>query len=142
VFLLYSWTRESIVAEDLEVSKEKWQRWIDTLDGGDDSIAARLEAAARDIQRIIDMQTSAKWGTTEPGLKAFQKAYTSYWREEQAALRAMSQNAAAFAKQVQKALELLDTNEEEAVEFLNQAARSMPAGPALKGIGQFLPSRH
>ena len=142
MFLLYSWTRESIVAEDLEVSKEKWQRWIDTLDGGDDSIAARLEAAARDIQRIIDMQTSAKWGTTEPGLKAFQKAYTSYWREEQAALRAMSQNAAAFAKQVQKALELLDTNEEEAVEFLNQAARSMPAGPALKGIGQFLPSRH
>lgn len=130
------------MAEDLEVSKEKWQRWIDTLDGGDDSIAARLEAAARDIQRIIDMQTSAKWGTTEPGLKAFQKAYTSYWREEQAALRAMSQNAAAFAKQVQKALELLDTNEEEAVEFLNQAARSMPAGPALKGIGQFLPSRH
>lgn len=142
MFLLYSWTRESIVAEDLEVTKEKWQRWIDTLAGGDDSIAARLEAAARDIQRIIDMQTPAKWGTTEPGLKAFQKAYTSYWREEQQALISMSQNAATFAKQVEKALELLDTNEEEAVEFLNQAARSMPAGPALKGIGQFLPSRH
>lgn len=130
------------MSDTLEITREKWQRWIDTLDGGDDSIAARLDGAARDIQRIIDMQTSAKWGTTEPGLKAFQKAYTSYWREEQAALRAMSQNAAAFAKQVQKALELLDTNEEEAVEFLNQAARSMPAGPALKGIGQFLPSRH
>ena len=126
----------------MEITREKWQHWIDTLTKGDDSVAARLEAAARDIQRIIDMQTSAKWGTTEPGLKAFQKVYTAYRGEEQAALRVMSENAAAFAKQVQKALELLDTNEEEAVEFLNQAARSMPAGPALKGIGQFLPSRH
>ena len=130
------------MSDTLEITREKWQRWIDTLAGSDDSIAARLDGAARDIQRIIDMQTSAKWGTTEPGLKAFQRAYTSYWREEQQALISMSQHAADFAKQVQKALELLDTNEEEAVEFLNQAARSMPAGPALKGIGQFLPSRH
>ena len=130
------------MSDTLEITRQKWQHWIDTLDGGDDSIAARLDGAARDIQRIIDMQTSAKWGTTEPGLKAFQRAYTSYWREEQQALISMSQHAADFAKQVQKALDLLDTNEEEAVEFLNQAARSMPAGPALKGIGQFLPSRH
>ena len=130
------------MSDTLEITRQKWQRWIDTLAGGDDSIAARLEAAARHIDDIINMQTPAKWGTTEPGLKAFQKAYTSYWREEQQALISMSQNAATFAKQVQKALELLDTNEEEAVEFLNQAARSMPAGPALKGIGQFLPSRH
>ena len=130
------------MSDTLEITREKWQRWIDTLAGGDDSIAARLEAAARDIQRIIDMQTSAKWGTTEPGLKAFQRAYTSYWREEQQALISMSQNAADFASRVKEALKLLDTNEEEAVEFLNQAAQSMPAGPALKGIGQFLPSRH
>ena len=130
------------MSDTLEITREKWQRWIDTLDGGDDSIAARLDGAARDIQRIIDMQTSAKWGTTEPGLKAFQRAYTSYWREEQQALISMSQHAADFASRVKEALELLDTNEEEAVEFLNQAARSMPAGPALKGIGQFLPSRH
>ena len=130
------------MSDTLEITREKWQRWIDTLAGGEESIAARLEAAARDIQKIIDMQTSAKWGTTEPGLKAFQKAYTSYWREEQAALLSMSQNAADFASRVKEALELLDTNEEEAVEFLNQAARSMPAGPALKGIGQFLPSTY
>ena len=130
------------MSDTLEITREKWQRWIDTLDGDDDSIAARLEAAARHIDDIINMQTPAKWGTTEPGLKAFQRAYTSYWREEQQALISMSQNAATFAKQVQKALELLDTNEEEAVEFLNQAARSMPAGPALKGIGQFLPSTY
>ena len=130
------------MSDTLEITREKWQRWIDTLAGGDDSIAARLEAAARHIDDIINMQTPAKWGTTEPGLKAFQKAYTSYWREEQQALISMSQNAATFAKQVQKALELLDTNEEEAVEYLNQAARSMPAGPALKGIGQFLPSTY
>lgn len=130
------------MSDTLEITREKWQRWIDTLAGGEESIAARLEAAARDIQRIIDMQTSAKWGTTEPGLKAFQKAYTSYWREEQQALISMSQNAAAFASRVKEALELLDTNEEEAVEFLNQAARSMPAGPTLKAVGQFLPSRH
>ena len=130
------------MSDTLEITREKWQRWIDTLAGGDDSIAERLEAAARDIQKIIDMQTSAKWGTTEPGLKAFQKAYTSYWREEQQALISMSQHAADFASRVKEALELLDTNEEEAVEFLNQAARSMPAGPALKGIGQFLPSTY
>ena len=130
------------MSDTMEITREKWQHWIDTLDGGDDSIAARLEAAARHIDDIINMQTPAKWGTTEPGLKAFQRAYTSYWREEQQALISMSQNAATFAKQVQKALELLDTNEEEAVEYLNQAARSMPAGPALKGIGQFLPSTY
>ena len=130
------------MSDTLEITREKWQRWIDTLAGGEESIAARLEAAARDIQRIIDMQTSAKWGTTEPGLKAFQRAYTSYWREEQQALISMSQNAAAFASRVKEALERLDTNEEEAVEFLNQAARSMPAGPTLKAVGQFLPSRH
>lgn len=130
------------MSDTMEITREKWQHWIDTLAGGDDSIAARLEAAARHIDDIINMQTPAKWGTTEPGLKAFQRAYTSYWREEQQALISMSQNAATFAKQVQKALELLDTNEEEAVEYLNQAARSMPAGPALKGIGQFLPSTY
>ena len=131
------------MSDTLEITREKWQRWIDTLAGeSDDSIVKRLNEAAEKIDRIINMQTSAKWGTTEPGLKAFQRAYTSYWREEQQALISMSQNAAAFAKQVQKALELLDTNEEEAVEYLNQAARSMPAGPALKGIGQFLPSTY
>ncbi len=130
------------MSDTMEITREKWQRWIDTLAGSDDSIAARLEAAAKQIDRIINMQTPAKWGTTEPGLKAFQRAYTSYWREEQQALISMSQHAADFAKQVQKALELLDTNEEEAVEFLNQAAQSMPAGPALKGIGQFLPSTY
>ena len=130
------------MSDTLEITREKWQRWIDTLAGSDDSIAARLEAAAQHIDDIINMQTSAKWGTTEPGLKAFQKAYTSYWKEEKAALLSMSQNAATFASRVKEALKLLDTNEEEAVEFLNQAARSMPAGPALKGIGQFLPSRH
>ena len=130
------------MSDTLEITREKWQRWIDTLAGGEESIAARLEAAARDIQRIIDMQTSAKWGTTEPGLKAFQKAYTSYWREEQQALISMSQNAAAFAKRVEEALKLLDTNEEEAVEYLNRAARSMPAGPTLKAVGQLLPSTY
>ena len=130
------------MSDTLEITRQKWQHWIDTLDGGDDSIAARLRSAAKQIDRIINMQTSAKWGTTEPGLKAFQRAYTSYWREEQQALISMSQNAADFASRVKEALKLLDTNEEEAVEFLNQAARSMPAGPALKGIGQFLPSRH
>ena len=130
------------MSDTLEITRQKWQHWIDTLTKGDDSIVERLRSAAKQIDNIIDMQTSAKWGTTEPGLKAFQKAYTSYWKEEKAALLSMSQNAATFASRVKEALERLDTNEEEAVEFLNQAARSMPAGPALKGIGQFLPSRH
>ena len=130
------------MSDTLEITRQKWQHWIDTLAGSEESIAERLRSAAQQIDRIVNMQTSAKWGTTEPGLKAFQRAYTSYWREEQQALISMSQNAADFASRVKEALKLLDTNEEEAVEFLDQAAQSMPAGPALKGIGQFLPSRH
>lgn len=54
----------------------------------------------------------------------------------------MSKNAAEFAKRVEEALKLLDTNEEEAVEYHNRAARSMPAGPTLKGIGQLIPSTY
>ena len=106
------------MSDTLEITREKWQRWIDTLAGGDDSIAARLRSAAKQIDRIINMQTSAKWGTTEPGLKAFQKAYTSYWREEQQALISMSQNAADFASRVKEALKLLDTNEDGVVRKL------------------------
>ena len=115
------------MSDTLEITRQKWQRWIDTLAGGDDSIAARLEAAAQHIDDIINMQTSAKWGTTEPGLKAFQYAYTSYWREEKAALLSMSDRATEFAKQVQEALNRLDEGEEEAVAFLNQAAEKIPS---------------
>ena len=46
MFLLYSWTRESIVAEDLEVTKEKWQRWIRELTEGDECVINKLKKAA------------------------------------------------------------------------------------------------
>ena len=81
------------MSDTLEITRQKWQHWIDTLTTGDDSIVERLRSASKQIDNIIDMQTSAKWGTTEPGLKAFQYAYTSYWREEKAALLSMSDRA-------------------------------------------------
>lgn len=114
------------MSDTMEITREKWQRWIDTLTEGEDCIVAQLNKAARRIDDIINMQTPAKWGTTEPGLKAFQYAYTSYWREEQAALRAMSKKAAEFASRVREALDRLDDGEEEAVAFLNQAAEKIP----------------
>ena len=114
------------MSDTLEITRQKWQHWIDTLTEGDDCIVAQLNTAARRIDDIINMQTPAKWGTTEPGLKAFQYAYTSYWREEQKALRAMSKNAAEFASRVREALDRLDEGEEEAVAFLNQAAEKIP----------------
>ena len=58
------------MSDTLEITRQKWQHWIDTLTKGDDSIVERLRSAAKQIDNIIDMQTSAKWGTTEPGLKA------------------------------------------------------------------------
>ena len=115
------------MSDTLEITRQKWQHWIYTLTKGDDSIVERLRSAAKQIDNIIDMQTSAKWGTTEPGLKAFQYAYTSYWREEKAALLSMSDRATEFAKQVQEALNRLDEGEEEAVAFLNQAAEKIPS---------------
>lgn len=64
--------------DTLEITRHKWQHWIDTLAGNsEDSIVKRLNEAAEKINKIISMQTPATWGTTEPGLKAFQRAYTS-----------------------------------------------------------------
>ena len=126
MFLLYSWTRESIVAEDLEVSKEKWQRWLRELTEGDECVISKLQRAADNCATLRDMQTEAKWGREE-GPVAFQRVYASYWQQEKTALEGMIQNVKDFAKAVRKALSNLEAGDEDAATKLNQEVAGIPS---------------
>ena len=126
MFLPYSWTRESIVAEDLEVTKEKWQRWIRELTEGDECVINKLKRAADDCERLKQMQTEAKWGREE-GPVAFQRVYTSYWQQEKTALEAMIENVGDFADAVKEALNNLKAGDEEAATKLNQKVAGIPS---------------
>ena len=126
MFLLYSWTRESIVAEDLEVSKEKWQRWIRELTEGDECVIKKLQKAADNCATLRDMQTEAKWGREE-GPVAFQRVYASYWQQEKTALEGMIQNAKDFADAVQRALDNLEAGDADAATKLNQEVAGIPS---------------
>ena len=126
MFLLYSWTRESIVAEDLEVTKEKWQRWIRELTEGDECVIKKLKKAADLCETLRGMQTEAKWGREE-GPVAFQRVYASYWQQERTALEGMIQNADNFAKAVQRALDNLEAGDEDAATKLNQEVATIPS---------------
>ena len=126
VFLLYSWTRESIVAEDLEVSKEKWQRWIRELTEGDECVINKLKKAADLCETLRGMQTEAKWGREE-GPVAFQRVYASYWQQEKTALEAMIENVGKFADAVKDALNNLEAGDEDAATKLNQTVATIPS---------------
>lgn len=114
------------MAEDLEVTKEKWQRWIRELTEGDESVIAKLQRAADDCERLRQMQTEAKWGREE-GPVAFQRVYTSYWQQEKTALEAMIKNVGKFAEAVQRALDNLEAGDEEAATKLNQEVAGIPS---------------
>ena len=126
MFLLYSWTRESIVAEDLEVSKEKWQRWIRELTEGDECVINKLKKAADLCETLRGMQTEAKWGREE-GPVAFQRVYASYWQQEKTALEAMIENVGKFADAVKDALNNLEAGDEDAATKLNQTVATIPS---------------
>ena len=124
--LLYSWTRESIVAEDLEVTKEKWRRWIRELTEGDECVINKLQRAADNCATLRDMQTEAKWGREE-GPVAFQRVYASYWQQEKTALEGMIANVGKFAKAVKKALKNLEAGDKDAATKLNQEVAGIPS---------------
>ena len=126
MFLPYSWMRESIVAEDLEVTKEKWQRWIRELTEGDECVINKLRKAADLCETLRGMQTEAKWGREE-GPVAFQRVYASYWQQEKTALEGMIQNAKDFADAVQRALDNLEAGDAEAATKLNQEVAGIPS---------------
>ena len=118
--------RESIVAEDLEVTKEKWQRWIRELAEGDECVIEKLKKAAGLCETLRGMQTEAKWGREE-GPVAFQRVYASYWQQEKTALEGMIQNADNFAKAVRRALNNLEAGDENAATKLNQEVAGIPS---------------
>ena len=126
MFLLYSWTRESIVAEDLEVTKEKWQRWIRELTEGDECVIEKLKKAAGLCETLRGLQTEAKWGREE-GPVAFQRVYASYWQQEKTALKGMIANVGKFADAVQRALDNLEAGDEDAATKLNQEVAGIPS---------------
>ena len=126
MFLPYSWTRESIVAEDLEVSKEKWQRWLRELTEGDECVIKKLQKAAELCETLRGMQTEAKWGREE-GPVAFQRVYASYWQQEKTALEGMIENVDKFAKAVKKALKNLEAGDKDAATKLNQEVAGIPS---------------
>lgn len=114
------------MAEDLEVNKEKWQRWIRELAEGDECVIEKLKKAAGLCETLRGMQTEAKWGREE-GPVAFQKVYASYWQQEKTALEGMIQNADNFVKAVRRALNNLEAGDENAATKLNQEVAGIPS---------------
>ena len=114
------------MAEDLEVTKEKWQRWIRELTEGDESVIAKLQRAADLCDELSRRQTEAKWGREE-GPVAFQRVYASYWQQEKTALEGMIQNAKDFADAVKDALNNLEAGDADAATKLNQKAAGIPS---------------
>ena len=74
----------------MEVTLDKWQKWVSALIEGDNSVVANLNSA--DLERNIKLQNEGKWGTEEDP-QAFARVYKSYLEQEVAALRAMADNA-------------------------------------------------
>ena len=93
---------------------------------GDDSIVAKLNNAANDLERNIKLQNEGKWGTEE-GPQAFARVYKSYLEQEVAALRAMAGNAGKFAGKVQEAITNLKNGDTTAEATLNEEIASIDA---------------
>jgi len=114
------------VPAGMEATYDKWQKWYDALVKGDDSIASRLDKAAKLLKENIGLQNSGKW-TDEPGPKAFSTKYADYLTQESRALRAMADNARKFADAVQDAMGKLQAGDADAVGKLDTAAKGIPA---------------
>ena len=50
------------VPANMEVNYYKWKSWIAALREDDDCVAVKLENAARELQKNVDVQTEGKWG--------------------------------------------------------------------------------
>ena len=107
----------------MEVTLDKWQKWVSALIEGDNSVVANLNSAADDLERNIKLQNEGKWGTEE----AFARVYKSYLEQEVAALRAMAENAGNFAAKVQIAIGKLQDGDTTAEATLNEEIASIDA---------------
>lgn len=110
----------------MEVTLDKWQKWVSALIEGDGCVVANLNSAADDLERNIKLQNEGKWGTEE-GPQAFARVYKSYLEQEVAALRAMADNAGKFAGKVQEAITNLKNGDTTAEATLNEEIASIDA---------------
>ncbi len=114
------------VPANMEVNYYKWKSWIAALSEGDDCVAVKLENAARELQKNVDVQTEGKWGVEE-GPVAFQARYTSYLTQEITALNAMAANVRAFAGALGDAVRALEAGDEDAQANLEATLKTIPS---------------
>jgi len=114
------------VPANMEVNYYKWKSWIAALREGDDCVAVKLENAARELQKNVDVQTEGKWGV-EAGPVAFQARYTSYLTQEITALNAMAANVRAFAGALGDAVRALEAGDEDAQANLEATLKTIPS---------------
>ena len=114
------------VPANMEVNYYKWKSWITALSEGDDCVAVKLENAAKELQKNVDVQTEGKWGV-EAGPVAFQARYTSYLNQEITALNAMAANVRAFAGALDKAVKDLEAGDEDAQATLEATLKTIPS---------------
>lgn len=114
------------VPANMEVNYYKWKSWIAALREGDDCVAVKLENAARELQKNVDVQTEGKWGV-EAGPVAFQARYTSYLNQEITALNAMAANVRAFAGALGDAVRALEAGDEDAQANLEATLKTIPS---------------
>ena len=114
------------VPANMEVNYYKWKSWIAALSEGDDCVAAKLNSAADELKKNLDVQTEGKWGV-EAGPVAFQARYTSYLTQEITALNAMADNVRAFAGALGDAVRALEAGDEDAQANLEAALKTIPS---------------
>ena len=114
------------VPANMEVNYYKWKSWIAALSEDDDCVAVKLENAAQELQKNVDVQTEGKWGV-EAGPVAFQARYTSYLNQEITALNAMAENVRAFAGALDKAVKDLEAGDEDAQATLEATLKTIPS---------------
>ena len=114
------------VPANMEVNYYKWKSWIAALSEDDDCVAVKLENAAKELQKNVDVQTEGKWGV-EAGPVAFQARYTSYLTQEITALNAMAANVRDFAGALGDAVRALEAGDEDAQANLEAALKTIPS---------------
>ena len=114
------------VPANMEVNYYKWKSWIAALSEGEDCVAVKLENAAKELQKNLDVQTEGKWGV-EAGPVAFQARYTSYLTQEITALNAMADSVRAFAGALETAVRDLEAGDEDAQATLEATLKTIPS---------------
>ena len=114
------------VPANMEVNYYKWKSWIAALSEDEDCVAVKLENAAQELQKNVDVQTEGKWGV-EAGPVAFQARYTSYLTQEITALNAMAANVRDFAGALETAVRALEAGDEDAQANLEAALKTIPS---------------